>query len=268
MLYEVYIDSLFLMNLVLNLLMLHLVSRMIQCTATHWSLFLGAALGAAGECLFIVLPIFPIWLKLLLAYGGVGLAMVRIGLRITEASIWKKSLLLLYIFSFLFGGIMEFMGNQFSYFGKHPVTIPWILAGAYVSFSLLNYGIRRYLLGKKEKSIYPVHIYQNGGELALMALLDTGNSLVEPVSGKPVSIVEKEAILKLMQTVEPCRYHTIPYHSIGKAHGTLTGVRIDKMIIGREEAPIIWEQAILGIYEGSVSSENAYQMILHPKLLE
>ena len=59
--YELYVDSLLLINFVMNLYLLMLVSRSSLCTATPGRLLLGALFGAVSYFLPFFLP-GPPWL--------------------------------------------------------------------------------------------------------------------------------------------------------------------------------------------------------------
>ena len=63
-------------------------------------------------------------------------------------------------------------------------------------------------------------------------LIDSGNDLTEPVTGKPVCIVNKTLGQKMIAEAEgtlamQTRYTAIPYHAVGTEHGLLEGFRID-----------------------------------------
>ena len=57
MYYEFYIDVFFVVNLVMDFLLLRLVNRVLKGTATPLSSLAGAALGAAGICVITLLPL-------------------------------------------------------------------------------------------------------------------------------------------------------------------------------------------------------------------
>ena len=57
MYYELYIDVLFLVNFMMDYILLLLVRKMLKCTATHGNVFMGAMTGSFLTCLIIVLPI-------------------------------------------------------------------------------------------------------------------------------------------------------------------------------------------------------------------
>lgn len=55
--YEVYLDSIFLICFCMNRYLLGLTALCLPCTATHARLWAGAAVGAVGELLTLVVPV-------------------------------------------------------------------------------------------------------------------------------------------------------------------------------------------------------------------
>ena len=121
---------------------------------------------------------------------------------------------------------------------------------------------------KKRKStlIYNVTLWGYGNEITISALADTGNSLREPVSGKPVSVIEEDVLNQLNGVKIPERFKVIPYHSIGKDNGMMDGYEIPEIVIEDGKGNIRWQKVIVGISKNKVSANGKYQMILHPDL--
>ena len=102
------------------------------------------------------------------------------------------------------------------------------------------------------------------------ALLDTGNHLREPLTNRPVIIVEK-TLLKQIMTRELLEYTTrikvIPYRSIGKEHGTMYGLVLDGLEVTVDNVVHKHEDVVACVYEGTLSSKKDYQLILHEELM-
>jgi len=77
----------------------------------------------------------------------------------------------------------------------------------------------------------------------LQGMIDSGNTLKDPLSGKPVCIVRKTLMENLLLHMEhpERRYTVIPYHSVGVEQGLLDGYRMDKLTVGREilKSPVV-----------------------------
>ena len=102
--------------------------------------------------------------------------------------------------------------------------------------------------------------------LTIKGLLDTGNSLRENTTGKRVTIVEKQ-VLKEFYNVQIDKIFIIPYKSVGKENGVIYGIRVDELIISHEKFRKVAYDAIIGIYDGRLSSDNRYNAILHSECL-
>ena len=100
----------------------------------------------------------------------------------------------------------------------------------------------------------------------VMALIDTGNGLTEPISKKPVAILEENEWKKLKIWMKPEKYKIIPYHSIGKERGMLEGYEIDALEIKSDAGDKRFDKVIIAIFKGKISQKGSYQMILPPEL--
>lgn len=142
--------------------------------------------------------------------------------------------------------------------------------GSILSVLALLAGVLLFIrYNSKQKTIDMVcraEIAEQGKRVEVRAFFDTGNSLKEPFSRKPVSIIEKELVEEIWQTKKPEERKTIPFHSIGTKHGILQGMVVEELVIWKEDRKITWKKAIVAIYDGSLSQDGSFQMILHPKL--
>ena len=127
--------------------------------------------------------------------------------------------------------------------------------------------IAHYQSRRRAQRIYMVTITENGEHIELKALFDTGNSLTEPMSQKPVSIIEENETIKLWLAAQPERYRVIPFRSIGKEHGILEGTMVDELIIWKKDRQIVHKDVIVALYKGKLSKDGSYQMILNQGLL-
>ena len=105
--YELYVDVLFLVNFMMDYILLLIVRRMLQCTATHGRICIGAAISSLLTCVVMILPIPYTVVKLILFHVFVNTCMIRVGLKIKSIRSFLKAIIMLYIGSFLLGGIME-----------------------------------------------------------------------------------------------------------------------------------------------------------------
>lgn len=259
MYYELYIDVLFLVNFMMDYILLLLARKMLKCTATHGNVFMGAMTGSFLTCLIIVLPISHAVLKFILFHAVVNTAMIRFGLRIKDMRNMIKAFFTLYAGGFLLGGVMEHL-SQYAKIGS--VFLFVAVAAYYVVTWIWNF----------LDSVQKVNRYRCRAELyigekrySISGIIDTGNCLHDPITNEPVSILDKKTAVKFLgdEKAEKVRY--VPYQSIGKQGGLLPVLRIDKMCV--ENDGIHWiQRPLIGISEEEISAGDSYQMILNPDI--
>lgn len=97
----------------------------------------------------------------------------------------------------------------------------------------------------------------------VQALLDTGNSLREPLTGRPVSVLAKAEAEKLLGNGWEQRkgFYMIPYHTLGAEKNWMQAVTADRMQIEYEGRTIVTESPVIALYQGKLGKNC--QMILH-----
>ena len=185
MYYEIYVDILFLVNFAMDYLLLLLVWKMLSCSATHGSVCIGAMIGAGFTCVVMVLPIPYAAVKLLLYHAVINSCMIRVGLKIKHFRTFVIAFLLLYVGSILMGGIMELMG-QYATFGS--LFLFAAIGGYYLALAIWKF--ITYLQRWKQHHC-EVEICMTDKKVRIKGFLDTGNQLQDPMSGKPVSVLDK-----------------------------------------------------------------------------
>lgn len=120
---------------------------------------------------------------------------------------------------------------------------------------------------KDNDNIFQVRINNQDISIDVKALYDTGNRLCDPISGKTVSVIESDEYRKITQNQKPENYKVIPYHTIGEEHGVLEAMKVDKITIFRNDERISLKDVIIACYEGKLSKDGSFQMILNKELL-
>lgn len=266
MYYEVYIDSLFFINFTMNLYVLLLTNRKLGRTATRLRMVLGAAIGAAGYCIALLIPCYMPLVKNLCLFSAVSILMVKMTFRQKGLRAFLRICVTMLLYTFLLGGCLMFLFRKSLFLQKHAFGIWGIMGSGGIICLLTTYFMERY--SRKKEVLCNVYLKNKGHTLNVKALVDTGNSLVEPISGKPVSILEKEAMEILLGTEEPTGFRVVPYHSIGKENGILQAYEIPEMVIESNGMKKICKNIYIGISEAHVSAGTNYRMIIHPKLME
>lgn len=261
MVYELYVDSLFLVNFVMNLYLLILVNRSTLRTATRRGMVLGAFAGAVVYLLpFLVSG--PAWLKWSFSLSaGAGL-MIVIAFHPGTIRAFFKMLRQLFWYSFLMGGLLLFAGSTMPFLQRFAGGICGVLGLGALGFLLAGYIQNADRRQRRAASCKAVLIYGKT-RVCTTALLDSGNSLREPISGKPVSIIDAGLYQALWKGEKPF-YRAIPYHSIGRARGILKGYLLPELELELDGVT----KHIRDVYVAVCEEETRVGMILNPAVLE
>ncbi len=258
MYYELYIDVFFLVNFMMDFLLLLFVKKSLKCTATHGKLCIGAAVGAFLTCMIIILPISSNIIKFILFHVFVNTCMIRAGLKIKTKTDFARAHFLLYIGSFLLGGILQFLHN---YIREGSLFFTIAVVGYCIASQIWDVAVE---LQKVTISRCQVELYLGNKMLTVVGLIDTGNSLCDPITREPVHILELEMAKTFFSEESMMKVRYVPYHTIGSKGKVLYAIHIDRMRIQGEKE--LWiESPLIGISEQTVSAKGEYKMILNPK---
>lgn len=259
MYYELYIDVFFLINFMMDYIMLSLTRRILKCPATHGRILAGAAVGALSTCLIMVIPGMNAFFKFILFHMVSNVLMIKTGLKIGWNKTFLRAYVLLYISAFIIGGIMEHL-HQYLRVGS--LFFALAAAGYYLSLGVWN--LITYLAERNVRRLR-VRLLRDGKEYEAGALVDTGNRLRDPVTGKPVSIISAKTAVKLGISIPQEKFWYISYQSVGKADGVIPAVMLDSMWISRKP-PVVVEKPVVAICEEDITNDD-YEMLMNPDLL-
>lgn len=261
MVYELYVDSLFLVNFVMNLYLLILVNRSALRTATRRGMVSGACVGA----LIYLLPFcleMPAWLKWPLAFMiGTGL-MIGIAFRPGSLRAFGTMIRQMFRYSFLMGGLLLFVGSALPALQRFLTEICGVLGVGALGFLLMGYWQEA---DNRRRSCGACTAVLVNGEtrVRVSALLDSGNSLREPISGKPVSVIDSRLYHTLWEETQ-MPYRAIPYRSIGRQNGILRGYLLPRLELELDGVT----KCFCDVYLAVCEEEGCAELILNPAILE
>ena len=257
MYYELYIDVLFLVNFMMDYLLLLTTKKILKCSATHLNVCIGALLGSLATCVIICLPVPYAFVKFILFHTLVNTCMIKIGLRVKGTSKFWKAFVMLYVSGILMGGVLSLV-QQYVRVGSLFFAIA--VAGYYLVQGIWNFVLR---LQKMNQYKCQVSLYIGQQIHEVTAMIDTGNKLTDPLTHNPVCLAERKAIGITLEEQMAYSVRYIPYKSVGCPQGVVPIIKIEKMCIHREEDCWIADP-IIGICDDVFSSEGEYAMILNP----
>lgn len=282
----IYVDTLFLLNALVDYLLLLAAARLAGEPLRRRRFALGGALGG----LYAVAIFLPGWsflahplcriasaaLMLVAAYGG-------------SRRLLRQGILFLALTCAFGGGVVAIgllggtgltLGNGVFYSALDLKVVLLSAAVCYGVLTLVFRGLARHSAADGE--LVDIKLSLGERTASLTALVDTGNTLTDPVSGRPVMVAEGEragplfprehrptpadladpaAALTRLGTGEwRSRFRLLPYRSVGVDRGLLLAVRLDGMELnGQGRGP-----ALVALSPNPVSDGGGYQALIGP----
>ncbi len=297
---EIYIDVLFLENVIVNYFILLLTAKFIKSRTSSLRLSLGAILGASYVVVLVLLPNMKIY-STTIAKIILSIAIVAVTFAPERPKSFFKVLALFYLSTFIFAGasFAFIYFNQSGGFVRNGIVYvfwgsKWVVL--ILSFAMVGIIVRIFyeiIQNKlvKEKLLMPIKISFENKMIKLAALVDTGNSLHDPLTNTPVIVVEflaikdilpleiqdifkesKEEDLDSISSVVSgskwfSRFRLIPFTSLGKENGMLIGFKPDYIEIGEDETKKGVNNVVVGIYNRALSKNERYKALLGPELV-
>lgn len=272
----VYIDMLFLLNLIANYLLLLAAGRMSGAVLRRRFLALGAALGALYAAL-LFLPGLS-WLSALpckLAVGvlmaltafGTGRGLGRATVMFFGASAMLAGLVL--AAETLGGGALTVKNGVF----YSPFDLRLLLALSVLCYFILSFFFRR-VGSRAGGELVRLEVRLFGRTVGLTALHDTGNTLCDPATNRPVIVADYAALKPYLppaadpaQPVESMRRlagegvrgcRLLPFRAVGTSAGLLLAVPSEGVSAGgRALGPLL-----IALSPGPVSDGGGYQGLI------
>ncbi len=265
MVFKVYIDVIFLINLMTNYITLCSTAMITGARKKNARIWCAAALGGIYATLvFVFEQLDIIWVKLFVGALMIAVAfgykkIIRLFLTYFGVSAVFAGIAL--AISYLLGNGMESDGS-FLYLGIASSISYLILLAV---FKPLAYGV-------SEKRILPLEITRNGKRVKINALLDTGNTLRDPLTNMRAVIVNLLALEELFENHEidlikrlneedvilslPKIFRLIPYKTVERG-GFMLAFRPDKILIDGKE-----REMLVAICKNEISDGGNYNALV------
>jgi stage II sporulation protein GA (sporulation sigma-E factor processing peptidase) len=280
----IYIDTLFLLNALVDYLLLLAAARLAGEPLRRIRFALGAGLGGLYAVAiflpglgFLAHPVCRLAaaaLMMVTAYGG-------------SRRLLRQGVLFVALTCAFGGGVVAIglLGGTGLTLGRgvfySALDLKVVLLSAAVCYGVLTLVFRRLAQhSAADGALVPVRLVLAGRSVTLTALVDTGNTLADPVSGRPVMVAEGErlaglfpqdcrpgpgdlrdpaaALTRLGKGAWRSRFRLLPYRSVGVDRGLLLAVRMDSLELdGRRGGP-----ALVALSPTAVSDGGGYQALI------
>lgn len=273
---KIYVDVLFIINFIMDYILLSVTSFFIKQPSVLYKKFVAAGIGALFASVVFFLPIETLYMIPLSVL--VSLVMVSCTFGIRKGIVLFRHLATFYAISFVGAGASFtalFFGNKYigtSYAIKKGIVYADLPAYTIFAAFLCAIAIMYFACGYikkvriKSRYLYDVTIKKDGKSVTEQALFDTGNFLSEPLSQRSVLIAEWDAISTLFGTdtlaeaiaKTPGEFLYIPLKSVNGKTGVFAFCP-DEIISGEV---MLHESAYVGISETPLDTDGSYRMIL------
>lgn len=266
----VYIDEVFLLNTLVDYLLLLCAAKLAGGELRRGRFALAAVLGGA----YAAAVFLPGWgflaRPLCKLAAGVGMALIAYG---GERRLLRAALVFLGVSAAFGGGVLalQLWGAPAALDLK---TTLLAAAGCYAFLTLIFRRAARHAGGE----LAPVRLELAGRVCRLTALMDTGNTLTDPATGRPVMVAEAQRLsalfppggcpgadaladpVKALEGLQdsPCRWRLIPYRAVGVDRGLLLAVKVDRARVGEED----YGSLLVALSPNPVSDGGGYSALI------
>lgn len=296
----VYLDIIWVLNLMVDSLLLWLTAIFLKRTIHLGRVFLGGLLGS----MLIVLAITPIsnWAGHPLVKIGVSIGMILIVFGYKRMKYFLSGLLTFYFATFLMGGII--IGTHYFLafdlqlksvvflesirgFGD-PISWVFVMAAFPAAWHFSRRRMDGFTIAKIEYDVLSdVMIEINGITFMLKGLIDSGNQLYDPITNTPVMIVSSPALadklpkeilllaaddsdsFQLAASLPPewsSIMRLIPAKTLSRNNQLLCAFKPESISLQDENGVRIVKKALIVFSNQALSSDDRFQCIIHPQM--
>jgi len=255
-----YADVIFAWNFVVDCFLLFLIHPNIK--KQYWRLILAAVLGGATTLCLLYLSSYAVLLYFVLRFLS-AMVMIVIAMPVNGVGELLCNTALLYGTSGGVYGISVLISGRWEDIGRKPLALTIVsLVLMLIMKTLYRFRKRRcHHLQYQYKAVLG-----NGKEQTeCKAFFDSGNHLIEPISGKPVILVCKRVMQKLNVNHEKMR--AIPYSSLGKTAGLLEAYPIEQLTVCNEKNLYQFQNIYMAEAEETMFIQENCEVILHAGMI-
>lgn len=231
MVIKMYIELIFIVNFLLDYMILYGTKRLLNRKNKNKRLLLGSILGSSTT-IFLFINITNIKLIIIKIFISILMNLTSFGKKEV-----LKNTFYFYLISITLAGsiyLLDLTKIKDFYFIILIVITPIIIKTFITEWN--NYKLI-------EKNKYDVKIYYKHKEYNLTGFIDSGNRLSSPINNKPIILVNLE--------IKPNKIIYVPYNTIDSS-GIITCFKPDKIIIEEQEI----NNCLIGLVKDKIKMKN------------
>ena len=296
---HIYLDVIWLLNFLIDLLLLLLTAIVLKRKMTKIRLLAGGTFAS-----LYVLFLFSPWESLAMNPAVktlYSLIIILIAFGFIRFRLFLQAWLMFYFVNFAAGGgllgLHFFLQNDTSFikgtFATHtsgmgsPISWLFVFIGFPVIYWYSKQRMESIETAKlRYEQIYPVMVRAAGMTFHLKGFVDSGNRLEDPISRRSVMIIDMtevgnqfpDSIIKLTnksyfseeklpQAFEG-KLSLLPYRTVGENQQFMWVIKPDEVTVYEDEQPYKASYVLLGLSYTKLSDRQDYNCLLHPKMMQ
>jgi len=287
---KVYADVSFLINFSMDFMILWATAKL-SGTPVKYKRFMGVAILGGIYGVAYLVPELSFWyslpIKIIFSFLMIILALSPRGWQE-----FKKNLINFYAVSFCMAGAtiaVSCLGGK----GNQGISFYyWCLLGGIGCAIFLGKQAGKYLTQKILPALlkYRVELHFEKKTCTGEGFLDTGNTLRDPITQRPVVVAEydlvkdcfpddckaaienyddeNDVLQALSKSSWANRLRLIPYTSIGQKNGLMVGFRCDAMVVDPGQINLLYKNLVVGVYQDHLGAADSYQLLIPAEIIQ
>ncbi|MDD3397207.1 MAG: sigma-E processing peptidase SpoIIGA [Clostridia bacterium] len=282
---EVYIEDVIIDNFIIDLIILYITAKLLKINYKKILIIISAMIGASFTILSLYINLNPSLLLLYKLLTAVTMLLIAYNFKSIKQFILNFLTFLLvtalmggfcFLICFSFGEVILINGNVY-----YEIFLPMgIIMGCVFLISYFLFKIFEVIKYKAYNSnfIYNATLSDNEKSVSSLAFVDTGNTLSDPLTGKPVNIITFKVFQKLFREVpihqillkkipnNLKRVHYIKVSSVGEKSEMLI-FYIESLKISQRNFTLILKNSCLGLTFANLEKKLSCGLLLNPQTL-
>ncbi|WP_442603778.1 sigma-E processing peptidase SpoIIGA [Paenibacillus sp. KN14-4R] len=300
----VYLDLIFLLNFIMDGIILYTTIKIRKMQVIWWRLLLSAVIGAS----YVVMMFFPEFSFSMTFFVKMffSVMMILVAFPFKSLANFLRHYGLFYVVNFVVGGgiygikyamqssdeLMNgiiFTHNGFMY--TPQITLLFIAVIAALMLILIR---KMFAIQKRREQLmtYLARVYVEVEDFnwSCMGLIDTGNQLYDPLTRLPVMVMEVSQweqilpskwleLIRLSQSEallaslgeEECKWQDrlrlVPYRGVNRSSQFMLAIKPDRVIVTHDNGQTESVKVLIGLDGGHLCRDGSYQAIIHPALV-
>jgi len=297
----IYLDAVWILNLMLDLMLLMLTKALARVNTGKWRLLFGAIIASLIVPITIYFPnSFLNSLPGKILYSSI-IILSTFGYK----SMYRflKLLLIFYFTSFAIGGGLTAVyfllsspvavtGNGILTFNRgygDPISWLFIVIGFPIVWLFTKTRMDEHASEKiRYDQLCEVSIQMNEISFVTKGYIDSGNQLVDPLTKKPVIICDESFLMNWFSEVEwkqlrvvhdqlaldqiphnwENKIQVVPYQGVEGKSMFLLAIRPEQIIVHYDNQRLLTSNVLVGIQFGTLVKDRSYHCLLHPQIIK